>query len=78
MNPEEYEKMKERLEEMENDKAARLITDAETEEALREVRNDLEDKNAAYEELKEKRRELKLELHKTDHLKQERYKENVT
>ena len=74
LNPEEYDRMKDRLEELEGDLALRLISDGQTADTLRELRNDLEDQIAAYSELREKQRELKLELHKTEHVKKERYK----
>ena len=57
--PEEYEKMKERLEELETNAAARLVVDKELKDTLRELRNDLEDQIALTAELKDKNLGLK-------------------
>ena len=57
--PEEYEKMKERLEELETNAAARLVADKELKDTLRELRNDLEDQIALTAELKDKNLGLK-------------------
>ena len=59
--PEEYEKMKDRLEELEQNQAAQLVADKEMQENLRELRNDLEDQIALASELKDKNLTLKKE-----------------
>ncbi|CAG5099910.1 Oidioi.mRNA.OKI2018_I69.XSR.g16744.t1.cds [Oikopleura dioica] len=77
IDPTEYEKMKEELEALNLEKEQMLVKDAQIEEEMQKLRNEIDDLIQKNKELKRKYKSVKADLHKTDFLKGEQLKANL-
>ena len=72
--PEDYERMKDRLEELESEMQLRIGKEEDLQREMTELRNDLEDQSAMREALEAKNKTLKGNLAETEHKLAGRYK----
>ncbi|CBY43285.1 unnamed protein product, partial [Oikopleura dioica] len=77
MNPSEYEKMKEDLKALNLEEKQKLVKDAQIEEAMQKLRDEIDEQIQKNEELKTKYKSTKADLHKTGFLKSEQLKANL-
>ncbi|CBY30809.1 unnamed protein product [Oikopleura dioica] len=77
MDPSEYEKMREDLEALNLEKEQKLVKDAQIEEAMQKLRDEIDEQIQKNEELKTKYKSTKADLHKTEFLKSEQLKANL-